>query len=66
MSITSKIRNFVRREKKLARKRYIGRMGFLAQGFIPASSQTVHRGERKYMRLRDPQKSRRGMDGHMR
>ena len=66
MSITSKIRNFVRRERKLARKRFIRRQGFLAQGFIPVSSETIEFGQRKYMRLRDPQKSRRGMNGVMR
>ncbi|TFH48619.1 MAG: hypothetical protein E4H01_05985 [Lysobacterales bacterium] len=66
MSIQSKIRNFIRRAKKKARKDYIKRNGFLAQGFQVERSESVMVCQRKYMQLRDPQTSHRGMDGTMR
>jgi hypothetical protein len=50
---------------KAARKRFIKRRGFLAQGFIPSMTKTVDGYQRKYMYLRS-HASKRGMDGTLR
>ena len=62
--LSKRVGRFTRGLMRKARKSYIKRHGFLAQGFIATSSQTVHQG-RKYMKLRE-KSSARGMDGTMR
>jgi hypothetical protein len=63
--ISRRVKGFTRRLMKKARKSYIRRQGFLAQGFIPTKGESVRTGVRKYMQLRE-KSSRRGMDGTMR
>jgi hypothetical protein len=63
--ISRRVGRFTKALMRKARKSYLKRYGFLAQGFVPAESSTERVYPRKYMKLR-LSTSRRGMNGVMR
>lgn len=65
MSILNRLNRFIKQQKVRARKAYLRREGFLAQGSMDSAVVLKGGERRKYVALRETY-SRRGMDGTMR